>query len=148
MRAFRRLLAMPRADKVVLVRAWALLLFVRTALWVRRFPWTRRRLDRWREPVDRLVASRRPAARIARMVEIASHFVPGGRNCLTRAMTLETMLCRRGYPARLEIGVALADPPPAGGPRVSAHAWVTCGDRILIGGAEAPTFKSMTSAAR
>ena len=145
MRMVRRFLVLRWSEKVLLGKAWALLFFGRTALWVCRFAWTKRRLDRWHAPVPRLVTSRRPAVRVARMVDIASHLVPAGRHCLSRAMILETLLRRRGYPARMEIGVALAAEEDHRGSRLSAHAWVTCGDRILLGGDEAPAFKSLTS---
>lgn len=148
MRMLRRALAMPFVDKVLLIRAWGVLAFVRCALWLAGFPSTKRWLDRWHAPVERLVANRRPAARIARLVEIASHFFPGGRHCLTRAMTLEALLRRRGYPARMEIGVARAAEPRNHGSRLLAHAWVTCGDRVLLGGPEFATFKNLTSSVR
>src|SRR5260370_18137216 len=49
----------------------------------------------------------RPALeRVTWAIEVASHYVPGGSNCLVRALASEYVLGRCGYPSELKIGVA------------------------------------------
>lgn len=148
MRILRRFWRLSFSEKLMLGKAWGLLAVVRSSMWIAGFARTKRWVDRRHARVERLVRSRQEPHRIARMVEIASHFFPGGRHCLSRAMVLEALLRRRGYDARLEIGVALADASVQSGSRLSAHAWVTHDDRILLGGAEAPDFKRLTRSGR
>jgi hypothetical protein len=60
-------------------------------------------------------------ARAARLVPCAS--------CLTQALAVEFLLTRRGLAAEIRIGVAKGDDG-----RLCAHAWVTSGGRVVIGG--------------
>jgi hypothetical protein len=70
------------------------------------------------------------AARVGRAVAAASACVPGGRNCLVRAVAVQRMLSRLGLVSELRIGVSKS---PAG--QLDAHAWVECMGEIVIGGA-------------
>lgn len=68
----------------------------------------------------------------------AANRLPG--TCLIRALALQRFLALHGCPSELRIGVA---PGSAG---LLAHAWLTDGQRILIGGgAEAETFTVLTT---
>ncbi len=61
--------------------------------------------------------------------------------CLTRALALQAMLRRRGYPAALRIGVAK--------PRdqaLEAHAWVELDGQAYLGGPELDRFAPMPPA--
>ena len=60
-------------------------------------------------------------SRGARLVPVAT--------CLTQALSMQVLLGRAGYPSRLFLGVKKND---KGG--FEAHAWVECGDCIVIGG--------------
>lgn len=51
-------------------------------------------------------------------VLVAGHYVPGIR-CLPRALAIQFLLLRRGYPAALRIGVSRGERR-----ELSAHAWV------------------------
>lgn len=139
MRWVRRFAALPARERWLLLKAWALLVAVRAMLRVCRYQGTRRLLGRLgRRPVPRLVLEPIAPARIARLCEIASHFVWSGRHCLTRALVLETLLRRRGVAARIEFGVARG---PAR--ELQAHAWVVCDGHILIGGEGAERFTNL-----
>jgi len=62
------------------------------------------------------------AKALARLVDIAARHGPYRATCLRRSLALCWLLRRRGLPARLRIGVGLAEGP------MSAHAWVDlCG---------------------
>lgn len=130
MQLIRRFFLLPWSERFLLFKAWMLIGFVRVSLLIGRFTGTKRLLD-WlqRRPVPRLVARRRLARRVARLVDLASHLIPGGRHCLTRAMALEVLLRRRGYPADVKIGVARDD-----SGKLIAHAWLHCEGVVLIGG--------------
>jgi hypothetical protein len=73
------------------------------------------------------------------MVDLAGHLVPGGRHCLTRAMVLEILLRRRGYPAEIKIGVARDD-----SGKLIAHAWLHCEGLVLIGGEGAADYVGLS----
>jgi hypothetical protein len=71
----------------------------------------------------------RPALeRVTWAIEVASHYVPGGSNCLVRALASEYVLGRFGYPSELKIGVAKS----AAG-ELAAHAWLESDGRVVIG---------------
>lgn len=81
----------------------------------------------------------RPALeRITWAVEAASHYVPGGSNCLVRALASEYVLGRFGYPSELKIGVAKS----AAG-EFAAHAWLESGGRVVIGEFEVDRYTAL-----
>ncbi len=59
----------------------------------------------------------------------ANRFVPGRGTCLHEALFGQLMLARRGYPARLQIGVKKGDDG-----KLIAHAWVEDRGTVVIGG--------------
>jgi len=69
----------------------------------------------------------------ARAVTRASTVVPGA-TCLVRALALEALLERRGYPAKLRIGFARTE-----GGSLSGHAWVeSAGTAFGVAGDSVP----------
>ncbi|MBE9569428.1 MAG: lasso peptide biosynthesis B2 protein [Proteobacteria bacterium] len=60
-------------------------------------------------------------------VEVASRYVPFA-TCLTRALVVQMLFAREGYPAHLCIGVAKSKDD-----RLEAHAWVESEGRIVTG---------------
>lgn len=64
---------------------------------------------------------------VARRIERLARFVPGA-SCLTQALALQLVLGRAGHASQIQIGVKKDD---AGA--FTAHAWVTCNDRIVLG---------------
>jgi hypothetical protein len=62
---------------------------------------------------------------VARVVAIAARYSPRDRTCLHRSLTLWWMLRRRGFDARLHMGVR------KGEVTFEAHAWVEYADVVL-----------------
>ncbi|MBE0592472.1 MAG: lasso peptide biosynthesis B2 protein [Gemmatimonadales bacterium] len=86
-----------------------------------------------------LARSRAPGAadeslrdQIVWAVERANRFVPGRGTCLHEALAGQVILVRRGFRARLQIGVKKDD---AG--NLAAHAWVEVDGAVVIGGSAA-----------
>lgn len=67
------------------------------------------------------------ARQVARRIERLARLVPGA-TCLTQALALQFVLARTGHASLLQIGVR-KDADGA----FSAHAWVTCNDRVVLG---------------
>ena len=124
--ALRRFAALPAGRRRALLQAVAVTAAVRLALLALPFSWVLRF-------VDRLGA--RSAGRdsltvddLAWSVAAASRRIRGA-SCLTQALALRTLLGRNGHASQLHIGVARGE-----GARLSAHAWVESGGRVVIGG--------------
>jgi hypothetical protein len=84
----------------------------------------------------------RPALeRVTWAIEVASHYVPGGSNCLVRALASEYVLGRFGYQSELKIGVAKS----AAG-EFAAHAWLESEGRIVIGLFELDRYTALGAA--
>lgn len=64
---------------------------------------------------------------VARRIERLARFVPGA-SCLTQALALKFVLGRAGHASQIQIGVK-----QDGEGAFSAHAWVTCNGRIVLG---------------
>jgi hypothetical protein len=81
----------------------------------------------------------RPALeRVTWAIEAASHYVPGGSNCLVRALASEYILGHLGYPCELKIGVAKG----AAG-EFAAHAWLESDGRVVIGEFEVDRYTAL-----
>ena len=93
-----------------------------------------RRLAALRSPAS--APLRMPLERAAALVAVASSFVPGS-TCLTRALALAGVLARRGVESRVVIGARRA----ASG--LEAHAWVTSGGRVILGGATHEAYEEI-----
>lgn len=84
----------------------------------------------------------RPALeRVTWAIEVTSHYVPGGSNCLVRALASEYILGRFGYPSELKIGVAKG----AAG-ELAAHAWLESDGRVVIGEFELDRYTELGGA--
>jgi hypothetical protein len=68
------------------------------------------------------------ASQIIRAINGASVVVPGGGNCLVRALTARSILARYGYAATLRFGVIKRAPG-----ELRAHAWLECDGETLVG---------------
>jgi len=133
-RQLRRFLGLPWRDQLLLARAGSTVLCTRLVLGLVPFRVGRRML--------RPRPTRHPANidrdKLAWAVLASSHAVPGGRNCLVRAMALERMLRKRGLDAELHLG--------ARGPAdaFAAHAWIQRDGGVLIGGDDQDTYELLT----
>lgn len=70
-----------------------------------------------------------PAARVAWAVQALSRRAPGPTTCLAQALVAHALLRRFGHPSVLRIGVR----DPRLSRQLSAHAWVECDGRVVIG---------------
>jgi hypothetical protein len=106
------------ATVVLGLRVFPLLILQRPLLklanWYSRFAW-----------------EQRPSAQhIARAMRIASSYVPKAA-CLPRALATQLLLIQNAHPAKLQIGVTRSEDR-----KLEAHAWVTSGRDIIIGGVD------------
>ena len=122
----RRLLALERDDRWLVVEAIVLIGLVQAGLRMLSFATLRRLLA-----AAKRVRPRAPSrhSRIAWAVNAAARLVPG-RTCLTDALAADVMLCRRGYQSVLRIGVKKRS---GGAGPLEAHAWVESAGSIVAG---------------
>ncbi|MGH7905636.1 MAG: lasso peptide biosynthesis B2 protein [Candidatus Binataceae bacterium] len=84
-------------------------------------------LKRWdRRPGS--AAKRIAPERIGWAVGVAGGAIPGGSQCLARALAARLMMARAGHSSELKIGVRRG---PAG--EFMAHAWLEYGGRVVVG---------------
>jgi hypothetical protein len=133
---WRKLAALPWADRWLLVQIFVLLGVARLALRIVPF----RRLARHLGPLqtetppdappDHLAQARRVGLAIARV----SPHTPWMSNCFPQALAAKYWLGRRGIPATLYLGVALTKNDNAPRSEMTAHAWLRCGPMMVTGG--------------
>ena len=115
-----------RAEKIIFFRALYLLLFYRISLFT--LPVKKVYLSAGRS--SRLPGKKTvdvSPVQIVRMVHAAARLVPFS-TCLSKALAGRVLMARYGYPSRLHIGVSRDKER-----KLSAHAWLTFGDEIVIG---------------
>lgn len=78
--------------------------------------------------------------RIGFAVAAASANVPWRSDCFPQALAARSLLARYGYPAAIHLGVERT-----GETELAGHAWVTCGDVIVVGGEELDRYTEMSS---
>ena len=126
--------------RALLVTTMALVVFVRTALWV--LP------SRITLSALRTLAAAEPRRRVAALptlealtsaVVAASRRVPRA-TCLTQAVAAQLLLHFFGYRSTLEVGVARDD-----GGALVAHAWLEQDGRIVIGGDASRSFTRLVA---
>jgi len=93
----------------------------------------------WPGPIVRWATTRGDRRRHGSSAEAMARAVAGvgtrlRASCLEQAVALVIILAALRQPGRLMIGVASAVP------QLSAHAWVECGGRIVLGAAQAPAY--------
>jgi len=89
-----------------------------------------RKVRRWLPSSARPATGERELRRIVRTVSAASRLIPHA-TCLTQAVSAQFLLARAGHPSEVQIGVRRDE-----NGKLAAHAWVTSGERILLGGTE------------
>lgn len=129
-------------DRRLLIEAWIVLAAMRVA--VRTISLARLSKLTSRSRGKRLGDRDLPSVEaIVRAVDRASVAIPGGRNCLLRALTAELMLRRVNYETELKIGVAK---PPHG--EFRAHAWVEIAGKIVTGELESGDYVTLARPGR
>ncbi len=127
------------SERLLILEAAFLLGLARLAVIVLPFRWIARVLKRQNnicavgETADQsvLLIQRRVSWAIRR----TGVYTPWRSNCLAKAIAGRFMLRRRRIPSTIYFGMAKDD---AG--QFQAHAWLSCGETSLIGGAEAERF--------
>ncbi|MEA2650264.1 MAG: hypothetical protein QOG61_2699 [Candidatus Binataceae bacterium] len=82
----------------------------------------------WCGPPPRRTVAPPPIDRIAWAVRAAGRFIPGGTNCLVRALATQSLLGQYGYRSELRIGVR-----KPGDGSLAAHAWLESAGAVVIG---------------
>jgi len=94
----------------------------------------------WCGPPPRRTVAPPTIERIAWAVRAAGRFIPGGTNCLVRALATQSMLGRYGHRSDLRIGVRKA---ADGG--LAAHAWLESSGAVVIGEFELEHYVPMAA---
>jgi hypothetical protein len=141
MNRFAKFFALSPADRKLLIEAWIVLAGMRVA--VRKIALVRlcklASRSRSMRAGDRALPS---VEAIVTAVDRASSVIPGGHNCLLRALTAALMLRRANYESELKIGVSK---PPGG--EFGAHAWVEIAGKIVIGEFESGRYVTLAGPA-
>lgn len=95
------------------------------------------RVDRDGDPPSSLIPITKE---IGWAVTAASQSLPWNTLCLTQALAASRMLSRRGAPWLLHIGLDRDDDS-----ELIAHAWVTAGGRVVVGGSEVGRFSRLVA---
>jgi hypothetical protein len=127
----RRFRSLDAFDRSLLLEAAMLLVVVRVAVVVVPFARVRRALVRVGRRFPRRAPTTVPS--VVRAVAMASRNVPGGKHCLTEALTGQLMLARSGLPSRLRMGLGRG---PEG--ELHGHAWLEIDGDTVIGATEEP----------
>jgi hypothetical protein len=132
MERLRKFLCGPAADRHLLITAMVLVGTVRVGLWLLPFRVMRHLLARLAQKNSELQRGALVSiGRVVWAVTVASRYVPAA-TCLTQALATQVLLCRRGFAAKVHIGVAWGEMK-----EFRAHAWVEYQGRVLVGGSEA-----------
>jgi len=125
-----RLLRCTKADKLLLIEALTLLCWARLLIRVVPFRWIAPHLGRpmAESPVDVGAAERCLALRVAWAMQAVARHVPLGFVCLPQAIAAKWMLRRRRLPSTLYLGLQRQEES-----KLTAHAWLRVGDKILTG---------------
>ena len=142
MRRLLQFYSLNRHDRVLFLKALALLWIIRIGLWILSYKRMKPLVDRWKKqkiddagfshqdaPADAEEHRALYASRVGWAVKAASRSLPGDHTCLVQALSVEVFLGRRGIPAALKIGVFKDE-----GLGLQAHAWVESEGVVVIGG--------------
>ena len=120
--------ALPPAERRLIVAAAVLLAGIRVGLWVVPFRSVHGAVRALGNRSGSRDGSGLPVERIVWAVGAADRLVPR-TTCLVRALAAQALLARRGYASQLRLGVA-----GGAGRAFEAHAWLERDGRVLIGG--------------
>lgn len=141
MKRLRKFLRLSALERRLLAKAALLLVTIRVGLSALPFPTVRRLLAAAaRTPVGLRKADPSYTGNVVWAVEAAGRRLPAARTCLTQALTTQLLLARREQPALVRIGVTRGE-----GGKFEAHAWVECGDEVVIGGHELERYTSLVA---
>jgi hypothetical protein len=141
MRALRKFLCLPRADRRLLVGAALLLGLIGAALRLVSF----KKLLHLSEAFCRRSSQGQnlppPSSEcIIWAITAANRRMPFGRSCLTQALATKILLTYWGHPARMRIGVSKGEHG-----RLEAHAWVESRGVVVMGAQASSRFVPLPS---
>ena len=140
MTALRKFIGLGRVERELLVRALAVVVLFRIAKPLLSFSHLRSLVGKLSGGSVAVSSGSAPDAKtIIWAVEASSARVPGGHNCLVRALGAETLLRRYGYTCDFKIGAGKTE---AG--EFTAHAWLECEGRVIIGDFELGRYAELT----
>ena len=132
MRLLKRLTALKKRQRRLLVHSCWVVLVTRVALWALPVAIVRRLA---------FISARKSHASLEDIVwsvAVLGRWVPG-LNCLVQAIAVQALLAKAGHASRLEIGVSKQ------ATRFEAHAWVDCNNQIVIGGPDVGRYMRLSS---
>ena len=125
--------------RVLLIRAFFIVLVIRLLLWVLPFTSLQKVLNALRPRSSLPASNEHLPAHIAWAVTVASRYVLRA-TCLVQALATQVLLAGAGKSSILHIGVMKGDHAP-----IEAHAWVEVEGRIIIGGSAAILYTKLAS---
>ena len=137
-------MARPGDERRLFFRAAWLLFLIRLGLWLLPFAtmrWFVARLTR--SPAKATKHPHVTEDQIVWAVARVSHYIPGAKSCLPRALTAYVLLRREGHPSDLHIGVALDERK-----KLQAHAWVESQGKVVIGDVDLSRYTPLPSSER
>ena len=139
MRKFARFVKLESSDRRLLIRAAYWLAIARIMLVAIPFRRLSERLSS-RCALDdlQLDPDRELLLKIGRAVAMAANSVPWRSDCFPQTIAARKLLERHGYGSTIHIGVARDE-----GEGLAAHAWLTCGDTVVTGGANLERYTEL-----
>jgi transglutaminase superfamily protein len=134
MKKFAKFVRLSTTEQFLLLRTVILVAAIRVGLWllpfrvVQRFTFKAWEKKQTPYSVEQFIWA----------VRATSRCVPRA-TCLTQAIAAQILLSRAGYNPKVKIGVAKNDKK-----LFEAHAWLTLGDQVLIGGTEVERYTALT----
>jgi hypothetical protein len=127
--ALTRFPRMSRMERLLLLRVAALQCVIRVALRLMPFRRVVAAVNRQaRTRIRGRARTRFTPEQLARAVSLTSRRLFRDAPCLTQALAVKVLYCRRGFPASVRIGVRRL---PENG--FEAHAWVESDGRVVVG---------------
>lgn len=127
----RKFLSLSVGDKIRLLTAAVILLFVYVAINIVPFARVRHLLLMITGAIRRVVPGAPSPSQVVWAIEAADTNLPGSRTCLVRSLSAETLLRVYGYIPEHRIGV---DKESEG--EIKAHSWLEHEDDVIIGDVE------------
>ncbi len=123
-----------RVERLLLLEAFALLGIARLLVLAIPFRWLACSLGKRMNESGMMIAESdvQHARLIGQAIRSAANNTPWQSVCLPQAVAAQWMLKRRGISATLYLGVAKDEEKPE---KLTAHAWLRCGEMILTGAA-------------
>ena len=134
MRRLKRLAGLTTGERGLLLRAFFVVGVSRVSLWALPFAIARRVVIATAGEAEGI-----PMEGLVWAVKVASRYLPRA-TCLTQALAAQALLARAGHKSCIEIGVA-----KDAEHRFEAHAWVICGDQVVIGGPDIGRYTLVTA---